>query len=648
MVLENLDTFLENPYEYAKKLTDEQLEKVLEKLSEAYYNTSEPLVSDEIFDDLSEILKSRNPKSEFFKKVGAEEYDKTKKIKLPYPLFSLDKIKPTNVNDFEIWIKKYNPKEVVASHKLDGMSGLIYRDSEGEIHLYSRGNGIYGREITSIVPYININIENIPKKYAIRGELIISKEKFKKIEDEFKNARNAVSGMLVAKEINKKYLKLIDFVAYSVVYPHLKKKEQMELIEELEMKEVKYEIIKRKDLTVENMIEYFKKEREESEYNIDGIVINEVEREYKVVEKNDPTAFAFKCEYEGQSEITEVEEVEWKVSKHGYIKPTVIFKSVEIGGSEISRATGHNAKFIKDNKINKGALIRIVKSGDVIPYIKNVVKEAQKGSEPRIKHEWNDTGIDYIAVDIDEDTEEEVIVKRLSNTMKVLKSKYFQEGYIRRLVKVGVRDMIDIINIDEEVLQEEIGEEMGPKIYNIFIDSLKSTTLASLMVASNCYGRGMGIKRIEQVIKEIPDILTKDEVEIEARVLDMEGFKDTTTEIFMEGYKKYKRYMKRLETEQDKVDFKYITKPTKKDKVVKQITSEFNEKSVCLTGFRDEIIKDYIEKVGGKIIENVSKNTYMLIVKDKNSTSSKMKKAQEIKVPIMSKEEFYSKYGLNK
>ena len=658
--------FFDNPIEFSKKLNDKQLEKLLTILSNAYYNSDEQLVSDEVFDDLVEILKEKNPNNEFFNKVGAEENDDNdenigKKIKLPFPMFSLDKVKPKNINDLNIWLNKYKPNYVIASHKLDGMSGLIYKDKNGDIKLYSRGNGIYGRDITILLKYIKVNTKNIPNDCAVRGELIISKDNFKDIEDKFTNARAAVAGMINGKKIEKEYVKLIEFVAYSIIHPLYKKSKQLELIKKYNIQCVNYEILNKDKLNKEFLINYFTEERKISKFNIDGIVINDDKKAYEVLEENDPTAFAFKCEYDGQSEITEILKVEWNLSRHGYLKPKAILKPVEIGGTIINKATLHNARYVVDNKINTGTIIKLVKSGDVIPYISTIIKSSAVPSTPNIKYKWNKTEIDYIIDNNDNDDNEDdndeiinnkqIIIKQLTHFMEVLKVKYFKEGYIERLVNNELYSIEDIIN-NEDILIEEIGENMGQKIYNNLINKLNNTKLTTFMYASGCFGRGIGLKKLDLIYNQCPNFLNIDNNnDLYNIIIDIDGIQDKTADVFIDGLNKFKSFFNSFNENQDIINLSYLldtNNETNDDDIDDDnIINEFIDKKVCLTGFRDENIKNFIEKNKGNIIDNVSKNTYLLIIKNndpKTLNSSKAKKAKELNINILTKDEFYNKY----
>ena len=141
-----------------------------------------------------------------------------------------------------------------------------------------------------------------------------------------------------------------------------------------------------------------KKRRKNSQYDIDGIIVTNNENHKRDNSGNPKYAFAFKVLLEDQKAITEIVDIEWKISKDGYINPTVIIKPVKIGGVTISRVTAFNAKYVKENNLGKGAKIEIVRSGDVIPKIEKIIKKAKKILFPSIEYKWSESGVDILSI----------------------------------------------------------------------------------------------------------------------------------------------------------------------------------------------------------------------------------------------------------
>ena len=639
--------FIKNPIDYYQELDIDTLDKYLIKCAQEYYN-NEGLISDEIYDDLLDYLKTKKPDSELFDLNNYDDSILFETVELPYPMMSLDKIKGTNIKTFNNWIKKFNHNYIL-SDKEDGISCLIHKKNN-KIRVYTKNIGGHkGLDITELTRYININLKNMKNNYCIRGELIISKENFDKIKDDFKNARNAVSGLIHRKDINKSVLKLIDFVAYNVVYPRLKQSEQLKELEEMKLNVVPY--IHVEEINQDFMINYFKKRKEESKYEIDGIVITSDTKKYDLPsDKNPDYAIAFKNLYEGLIRVSEVVNVIWNISRFGYIKPKIEIKPVEIEGSTITFCTAHNAKYIVDNNINVGSIVKIAKSGGVIPYIVEVIEQSKTPGLPTdILYKWNDTNVDIIVQKETAETKRIKTIKNLTNTMTVLKVKYFNEGYITRLVdEFNIKSLSDIINLNIEDIQDVIGENQGIKIYNNLISALSTCDYNILLLSSNCFDKGIGIKRIKIITNEIKDLFTKqwNKKELINRIVEIKTFDLIIAKVFVNGFIKFIKWFNNLNEKQNVITIT-LKKPTKKRKEVENNSGIFSNQSILLTGFRDETIQDFIIDNGGKIPSTFTKNISLLIVPNKTMTNLKTKKAKELNIKIITKDDFKKLYKIN-
>ena len=211
----HLAEFKENGIDALKMLSEKKISVMIDEATKAYYN-DEPLLSDNEFDIIQEYMKKKYPKNKALTQIGAPIEDKHK-VKLPYYMASMDKIKP-DTNALPKWKLKYKGPYVLSA-KLDGISGL-YSTENGEEKLYTRGNGSVGQDISHLIPYLRL-----PKTsdMTIRGEIIMKKSTFlEKYKDEFSNSRNLVAGLVNKKTIDPEKLKDIDFVAYEVIKPAFK------------------------------------------------------------------------------------------------------------------------------------------------------------------------------------------------------------------------------------------------------------------------------------------------------------------------------------------------------------------------------------------------------------------------------------------
>ncbi len=634
----------ENPFIFTDKLSIKKLETLIDYTNNKY-RIGESVITDALWDMLVDFLRLKNPKSKILKQIGAKVKSK-ERVKLPYYLGSMDKIKPPS-NKIDKWKKKHE-KPYILSEKLDGVSGLLVYTTDKEIKLYTRGTATHGMDITRLLKYIpNIpthndileyseknNFESEKEVMAFRGELIIPKRKFEKHwADKMKNPRNTVSGLVNSKNINPKLASDTRFVVYEVVDPFFKISKQFEIIKELNFNRVHNKMVS--DVNYEYLSKYLVKRKKTSKYEIDGIIVTN-NKLHKRNEKGNPKyAFAFKDVLEEQKAITKIIDIIWKKSKDGYINPTIIIEPVEIGGVTIKRATAFNAKFVQDNMLGKGAVIEIIRSGDVIPKIERVITKAKKLDMPKGDWEWSKSGVDIITKDL---YCKDVRMKNIHHFFFTLETKGLGERIVEKLYDTGINTIEKILNmsnnptgINELLKVEGFKEKSSTNLINSIKKSTSDVPLALLMKASNKLGHGMGIRRVQSILNVYPDIIkkyhswTKEEFILNLKELD--GWNDITSNMFVNNFKKFIDFYNKIK--------KYITiiEPKKKTK-----KGKYKDMKIVLSGFRDKELKEYLENEGATITNTISKNTDLLIIKDKNvKETSKVKKAKELDVSIKTK-----------
>jgi NAD-dependent DNA ligase len=148
-----------------------------------------------------------------------------------------------------------------------------------------------------------------------------------------------------------------------------------------------------------------------------------------------------------QEAETQVVDVIWTASKDGYLKPRVRVVPVEIGGVTIEYATGFNGKFIQENKIGTGAVIQIIRSGDVIPYINKIITPATYPEMPEMKYTWTESKVDIILVDKENDPV--VLEKRITSFFQALQVEGLSGGYIKRLIEHGFNNIPKILKMTQ-------------------------------------------------------------------------------------------------------------------------------------------------------------------------------------------------------
>ncbi len=633
---------LKDPYNYAQKVSISHLVEILQKLSYYYYNTDESLVPDEIYDMLREVLKERDPDNPYLKEVGAPI--SKDKVKLPHYMPSLDKIKP-DTDALEVWKKTYKGPYVL-SDKLDGVSGLLIKRKNG-FKLYTRGDGIKGQNISFLVPYVvpkKVDINDIPINTAIRGELVISKRNWEKIEDKFKTIRNAVGGLVNSKDYSVEVAKITDFVAFSVVHPRHNQEEQMLMLKEWGFDIVVWKTCK--TLTNDMLSKYLKTRREKGKYEIDGIVVVDGSKSYPPPKKLPLHAFAFKAILTDQIAEATVLDVEWNCSKHGYLKPTVLISPVVIKRVKIERATAFNARFVVENLLGPGAVIKLIRSGDVIPHIMEVLKPAASGrpKSPDVNYRWNKTCTDII---VEEGECEDIItVKQITSFFSKLEVKYISDKFVGKLVENGYTTIFEVLEADADDLIEidGIGIRLVTKIYTNIDNAIKNANLQTIMAASGIFRRGLGVRKLKLVVEAYPNILkyTGGKAKLEEMLINVEGFGEVMAPQFAENFNDFKKFYKRLSKM-----YGISVKPTLKSKPqTKSKPETFEDKKIVFSGFRDKKMEAYIEDNGGKVTSSVSKNTNLVVYyqAEGKPLTAKLKKAKELDIEIMTRDLFSDRY----
>lgn len=628
-------------FEFGETINIIELEDLLVQASQSYYNTSNPILTDDQFDILLDFLNKRNPKAKFLKQVGAPVKNK---VELDYYLGSMDKIKPPS-SKLGNWLKKYSSPYYL-SDKLDGISGLVVYQNN-KIKLFTRGTATEGMDITTLIKYLKLPsysvIETKLKKLglkghknliALRGEIIMSKANFLKHNKEFKNARNLVAGLVNSKHKKPSLSQDLDFVLYQVIDPIITFVEQMDLIKELGFKNVYYQ--KEKELNYHVLSQILKQRKNNSEYEVDGVIVTNNKLHKLNIGKNPEFAFAFKELIEEAFKESTVKHVEWNISKSGKIMPTVVILPVEMEGVTISRVTAFNAKYVKENGLGPGAKIQITRSGDVIPYIVKVLNKV-KPEFPKIDYKWTDTGVDIRTLERSDEQQ----IQQIYFFFKTLETKRFGLKLIIKMFENNFNTIEKILemNKDDFIKLNGVKDKSATNFYKE-LQRIKSTnfSLDKLVLATNSLGDNFGSKKAKLIFDNYPDIYNKniiknDKIKNEwiLKFKNIPGIEQKTAEQIINKWSVLQNNIKWLK--------KYFTINIKKPE--KQLLNKkLKYTNWVLTGFRDKELQTKIEEMGGNISNSVSKNTNIVVVKDSSvleNPTGKVLKAKDLGIKIIEK-----------
>ena len=646
------------------------LEKVLLQAKEAYFNTDKPLFTDASYDILENILLERKPDSILFKLTGAKIDETHDKVKLKYYLGSINKVKPGE-KVLTKWLKEH-PGSVLISEKLDGLSCLFiiekHESGKYKMFLYKHGDGNEGQEISQLIEkgiqLGKLNNKEIDKLFlqdtnqiAIRGEIIMTKEMFnKKYSKLYPKARSLIAGIVNSKTPDSNIVKDMELVFYEYIAPgHLKYEDQFTMLSKMGVNIARhniYDSVGEKQLP-ELLIDY----KKQSKYEIDGIILSDNTKPHNRVTSGNPSyAVAFKMPLEEQMANTVILNVEYNISKHGALNPRIMYKPIVIGGDTHQYTSGFNLRYIVDNKLGPGAEIQIIKSGDVIPYIYNIIKPAKEAQMPNsdIKWHWNETEVDAIVDNIDDN--KDVNTKRIVSFFEVMKIAGVGEGVVNKMVNAGYDEVKTILQLTPDVIagidgfQLKSATNVHTAIHKVIDVPQK---IERIMMASNVFGLGLGEKKFKLIIDAIPDFLEKWKKGkiTKPEIMAIEGFSDKSTDIFISGMPKFLEWLelhKMIKLEEKKKTGSTTDSagsagtgpnPT-------STSNTFTGMLVVFTGVRNAAMEDAITSAGGKIGSGITGKTTLVVAKDTTENSSKLNTAREKGIPIMNIDDFGKKYGL--
>lgn len=629
-----------------------------EKIIEAnrLYREGNPIMSDKEYDSMKERLEKHFPDSDILKKAIVEESVKGDRMeRLPFPMFSLEKVK--TVDEIVRWVKDVwelsSNDRVVITPKYDGISLLV---DETTNDCWTRGDGTEGQNSRDHYRYVNHGNPMNKKGCFTFGEAIIPIGMFLKNVKPlgYKSARNAVAGAFNADDFNAQVLGNTAYIRYGIMDSDRDKSMQLaELYNDYDPYATQYWVTSAGVFDDEKTALTYLNDLFESikNFKCDGLVI-EVDNKKKrgdlgrLPNGNPRYAIAYKNPDWQERYTTKVQKIEWSVSKDGKAKPVIVFSPVEFDGATVSRCTGYNAKYITDNHISPNAYIVVSRSGDVIPkhletvsYSVELFREMCDGMMicPSCGNplKWDETLTDIVCINPDC---KEKKIKQITYFFATLETEEMQEATIRKFYEGGLDSVEKIVNASEKELSQigGIGAKLSKKLrgqFDKYADN--GVSFAKILTAYNVFGGVIGEKTCQMIFDSLSDedikILFDNGKLPNKTLLSIDGVAETTAKIFNNGIG----------------IFFYIIEnsPFPISYVKNNVVLADNPESVCFTGFRNKEWEERLSKEGHKVVSGVSKNTTILVTKDKESSSSKVKKAKDLNIPILTPEEFEIKIG---
>ena len=382
--------------------------KLIKKYNQHYYDKSNPIITDQKYDELKNELLILETKFKFLKSVnspleivGYKPSKNFKKAPHRVPMLSLaNAFTKEDLINFEKKIYNFlSEKEnfnidYSAEPKIDGISASLTYKNGKFITGLSRGDGKEGEDITSNLA----TIKDIPKKILskdfpgeidIRGEVFIQNTDFEDIKDKFANPRNAASGSLRQKNSDDTSKIPLRFIAYTFGYEKgLKVENQFEYLKKLSEWGFNINPFNKLITGVDNLITNYneiEKKRSEIDFDIDGIVykINDLKLQKRLGNVANAPRWAIAHKFSSNKAISKIISIDIQIGRTGALTPVAKIKPVNIGGVVVSNATLHNEDEINRKDIRVGDTVTVERAGDVIPHILSV--DLKKRSKKNVK-----------------------------------------------------------------------------------------------------------------------------------------------------------------------------------------------------------------------------------------------------------------------
>lgn len=619
-----------------------ELEEQIKKYKILYYQGKSD-ISDVNYDALEDELKELDPHNSVLSMVGSTNND-LEKVKHEKKMLSLDKT--YDLNDLQQWQGNH---EVISTFKVDGVSCSIIYQKNHLILAKTRGDGTMGENITAKVLWM----DSIPKvidsnqKIEIRGELYCSEEAFFDLAQEMErlglerptSQRNIVAGLISRKE-NIELCRYIKFMAFDYVEEQSAIKLEEEKFGKLAQAHfvVPHYRLHKTPQTLIQAVDEAKNFMADGHYQIDGLVLtlNEIKLHDELGETSHHPRYKIAFKFKGESKTTRISSITWQVSRNGILTPVANVEPIELSGAKISNVTLHNYGIVETYHLKKNDEIEIIRSGEVIPKFLSVIKSSDDEYKlPSVCPECGSTvEIKDIRIFCTNLECSGRIKGSILNFIEKMKIEELSTKRLEELLKKGlVKKISDLyrLTVDDFLTLEKTKETLANKLYESIQKSKRVdliTFLSSLGITGGAYNK------CEKVVMGGFNSIEKIKNLDEQQLMKIDSFAEKSSQDFLTSLRERHELIDELVDLGFHVEVKEIKK------------TEFSGKKICITGElsrkRTEI-EEMIRNAGGIAVNAVSKNTDYLLTNETNSTSSKFKKATELKISILTEEEFINR-----
>ena len=390
------------------KTQAEQLREALNEHNYHYYVLDAPTISDFEYDKMLrelEDLEAAHPElvtpDSPTQRVGGKALDSFQQVTHRVPLQSLqDVFSPDELLDFDRRVREgADSPEYLLEPKVDGLSvALEYADGVF-VRGATRGDGQVGEDVTEnlrTIRSIPMRLEDAPASLIVRGEVYMPRKTFEKLNGErelrgealFANPRNAAAGSMRQLDPKIAAARGLDMVVFNIQYtdrePFATDSAALDWLRSLRFKVIDYRLSG--DMgEIQSAIFELGDQREKYPFDIDGAVVkvNSLTQREGLGETAKFPRWAAAYKYPPEQKESVVEDIVVQVGRTGVLTPKAVVAPVRLAGTTVTNATLHNQDFITEKDIRIGDRVIVQKAGEIIPEIVSVVKEKRpEGTVP--------------------------------------------------------------------------------------------------------------------------------------------------------------------------------------------------------------------------------------------------------------------------
>ena len=639
-----------------------------------YHTLDNPTITDQEYDAyLNELIEIENNHQDWIVEnspthhAGGKILEGFEKAEHKIPMMSIsDVFSESELISFDERIKKEGvTPEYMCELKIDGLSVSLLYEKGILVRAATRGDGLVGENVTNNVKTIKVIPLKLKKDIDIevRGEIFMSKATLKKINEQRKkenlpllqNTRNAAAGSIRQLDSKVAASRKLDNFIYHLPNPEdygiSKHSDAVEYMHELGFKiNPNNKLVK----NINEVIEYIEdkaKIRDSLGYDIDGVVIkvNSIKDQKKLGYTAKYPKWCVAYKFPAEEVLTKLKDIIFTVGRTGQITPNAVLEPVIVAGSKVSRATLHNADYIKGKDLRIGDIISIHKAGDVIPEVGEVILERRKETQEFImidKCPMCNTklekkgGVDFYCPNNNCPSRkiESLIHFASRNAMNIdgLGEKIVEDFYNFGFIK-DISDIYSLKHHKDDLIRLE---GYGEKSVNSLIEAIEKSKENSL--ERLIFGLGIpnvGSKTAKTLSEHYKNLTFIEEATIE-ELTKINDIGNIIAQSIVEYFQNEDNNKILSNLKEIGLNTKYLGKE-------KQLDENFYNKTFVLTGTLDKLTREEasirIEELGGKTSTSVSKKTSVVVAG--HDAGSKLIKANELGITIWNEEELISKLG---